>query len=292
MSKVLAPELLKKIAYIKVYTKRLLNSTMAGDSRSAQRGSGFEFDQIREYQMGDDVRHIAWHASARTNTLLVKEYVEERNRTIIVALDVSYSTYFSSGEVSKLHIMQQVAAILTIVAVYGKDRVGLLLYAADLELFIPPNCGNVHMHCLLQQIFTYVAKNKTTNFNAVQKQLRALKQKNALLVLISDFLDVSIDDWIRAITPAYEIIAIRCLDSIEQKIPNLGFVTLHDLETNQTCMLDARGRSGALISQKLEQRAAEQLLIFKKHGIKCLDLVNDETFVGEVIRFFRRRMAY
>jgi uncharacterized protein (DUF58 family) len=288
----LSPELLKKIAYIEIYTRRLLSSSMAGDSRSAQKGTGLEFNQIREYQIGDDVRYIDWHASARANKLLIKEYIEERNRTIILALDISASMRFSSQEMAKKQVMQQVAAVLAIVAAYGKDRIGLLLFAETVEVLIPPATGRAQMHRILEKIFTHTSIQKGTQFQAVSQQLLALKPKNALVVLISDFIATDIENYLKLIAPAYEIIAIRCLDPIERTVPNLGFLAVHDLESEQTCTLDMRGKKAIAMTKMLEHRASDQLMVFKKYGIDCLDLGNSETFVGDVVRFFRRRMSY
>lgn len=288
----LSPELLKKIAYIEVYTKRLLSSSMVGDSRSAQKGSGFEFNQIREYQMGDDVRFIDWHASARSNKLLVKEYIEERNRTIIIALDISASMQYSSSLYPKMDVMKQVAAVLTIVAAYGKDRIGLLLYSDDVELFIPPSASNGHSRMVLEKIFNHEPRAKGTNLGIACERLLSMKSKNSLIILISDFLNDGIDQWVRLLAPAYEILAVRCLDPLERSLPRLGFLTVADIETGQECVLDTRNKKYSRIGSKLETRSADQLKNFKKYGVDYLDLVNNETFVPDVIRFFRRRMSY
>jgi uncharacterized protein (DUF58 family) len=288
----LSPELLKKIAFIEIHTKRLLSSSMAGDSRSAQKGTGLEFNQIREYQMGDDVRYIDWHASARANKLLIKEYIEERNRTIIIAFDISASMRFASGALSKLNVVQQVAAVLSIVATYGKDRIGLLLYADDVELYVPPASGRKQMHIILEHIFTHQTKGQGTNIGVACQRLMSLRPKNALLILISDFLGTGLEDSLRLMSPAYEIVAVRCLDPLERAVPKLGFLTVHDLETDQACLIDVRGRNAKNFAQQLERRSSDQLMLFKKYGIDCLDLVNSETYVGDVIRFFRRRMSY
>lgn len=292
VNKMLSPELIKKIAYIEIYTKRLLSSSMVGDSRSAQKGSGFEFSQIREYQMGDDVRFVDWHASARCDKLLVKEYIEERNRTIIIALDVSSSTSYSSSLFAKMDVMKQVAAVLSIVAAYGKDRIGLLLYSEDVELLIPPSASSGHSRLILETIFNHRPQGKGTNVGAACQRLLSLKSKNSLIILISDFLDTSIDPWVKLLAPAYEILAVRCLDPLERTMPNVGFLTLTDIETGQECVIDARKKWHKNVANKLEARATDQLKNFKKYGIDYLDLVNNETFVGDVIRFFRRRMSY
>src|SRR5579862_8407903 len=141
----LSPEIIKKIRQIEIATRRLLTGSLVGDSRSAVKGEGFEFDQIRDYQMGDDVRAIDWNSSARMDKLLVKQYIQERNRTVILAVDVSASTLFSSDDALKSDIIAQLASVLALVADYGKDTVSLLLFSDEIELFIPAGRGRQHV---------------------------------------------------------------------------------------------------------------------------------------------------
>jgi len=148
-------DLRRKIRQIEIYTRRLLTSSLVGDSRSAVRGSGFEFDQIREYRAGDDVRFIDWNASARINELLVKEFIEERSRTIILCVDVSLSSFFGSGTADKKQTMAEIASVLALVAGRGKDRIGLMLFSDTVELYVPPMRGLHHTHRLIEHLFCH-----------------------------------------------------------------------------------------------------------------------------------------
>src|SRR5665647_3240289 len=145
----ISSEILKKIKQIEIYTQRLLTGSLVGDSRSAIKGQGLEFDQLREYQMGDDVRFIDWSSSARMDKLLVKQYIEERNRTVLLAVDVSASTFFSSDQELKNESMAQIASVLALVADYGKDHVGLILFSDEIEEFVPPSAGRMHVRLIM-----------------------------------------------------------------------------------------------------------------------------------------------
>lgn len=288
----LSKEILKKISEIEIHTKRILSSTLMGDSRSAQKGSGFEFNQIREYMMGDDVRFIDWRASARSNKILVKEYIEERNRTIMVLLDISQSTIFTSGISTNADIMKQVAAILACVAGYSKDRVGLILYSDIVEKLIPPAMGHTHVHTVLEHIFSHKPHAKKTNGVSAINRLKQMKNRNAAVYIISDCIDDQLDAALKLASRVYEIVVIRCLDEVERQLPNTGFLPVTDPETGATLILDTRKSKRMGAAGYLAHRASEQKKSYAKYGIDCLDLVNNENFIGEVVRFFRRRMTY
>ena len=288
----LSKEILKKIAEIEIHTKRIMSSTLMGDSRSAQKGSGFEFNQIREYQMGDDVRFIDWRSSARANKILVKEYIEERNRTIMILLDISGSTVFTSGALTNADIMKQVAAVLAFVSGYSKDRVGLMLYSDVVECLVPPAMGHTHVHTVLEHIFSHEAHSKQTNGAVALDRLKQMRSRNAAVFIITDCIDDRLDAALKRASRMNEIVMIRCLDATERHLPATGFLPVMDPETGQECVLDTRKSKHMGVAAYLEDRADEQKKLYAKYGIDCLDLVNNETFIGEVIRFFRRRMTY
>lgn len=288
----LSKEVLKYIAYIEIQTRRLLNSTMAGDSRSAVRGTGFEFDQIRDYQLGDDIRCIDWRGSARMQKLLTKEYIEERNRTIIIAVDVSASTAYSSGQLPKYWHMSQVAAVLAVVAQYGKDKVGLVLFTDSVEVYIPPRAGKEHTYNVLARIFSHAPQSKGTNFTCVANHLINIGQKNAVVFLISDFI-AAVDQvkW-AALKKMYDLVAIRSIDQLESDVPALGFLSLCDVESGVQVTIDARHACASRLNGYLNDRLNQQTLLFKRTGVDLLDIRNNELFMGQLVRFFRRRMTY
>lgn len=288
----LSKEILKKIAAIEIHTKRIMNTTLLGDARSAQKGSGFEFNQIRDYQMGDDVRFIDWRSSARADKLLVKEYIEERSRTIMILLDVSRSTDYTSGVLSINEITQQIAAVLAFIAGYSKDRVGLILYSNEVECVIPPGLGHAHIHAVLGEIFGHITTGRGTSGVVALERLMRMKRRDAAVYIISDCIDESLEKALKTASRIYEIVVIRCLDPNERHVPEAGFLSVADVETHEQVVLDTRTLRSKGLHGFLEKQLGEQLMLFKKYGIDCLDVQNNETFIGEVVRFFRRRMAY
>ncbi len=287
----LSPEIIKKIRCIEIHTRRLLSGLLVGDHSSARKGSGFDFDQIREYQMGDDVRFIDWNSSAKLNKLVVKQYIEERNRTVIIVVDISSSHFFSSADSSKSDVIAHVAAVLSLVADYGKDHASLILFSDEVELIIPPGTGQKHIRHIMQKLFTHIPRKKGTNLSAALKCLATMKQKNAIVFLISDFIDQDFKRSLQVVSRQYDLVAIRCLDTHEETFPSVGFLTVHDIETGEQCMLDTRSDSSSL-SAFLKKRLSEQTTLFKQCGIYFFHVSPDKPFIGDIIRFFKRRMMY
>jgi len=281
-----------KIRHIEILTKRLLSGTLVGDSRSAIKGSGYEFDQIREYQMGDDVRFLDWKSSARMGKLLVKQYIEERNRTIILAVDVSGSVSFTSSNIRKFDIFQQIAAVLTLVAEYGRDNVSLLLFSDDLELFIPPGRGRFHTREILNKLFSCEPQKKGTTISVVLKQLALMKRKDAIVFFVSDFIVDAQEPLLPVVAKMYDLVAVRSLDRFEQSIPAVGFLPVEDIETGQQFLLDTRGKKRKLLEKCLNERIAQQNKFFKQYRIDCLELVDHKSLIADTIKFFRKRMMY
>ena len=288
----LSQDIKRKIKQIEIHTKRLLNGALIGDSRSALKGTGFEFDQIREYQMGDDVRFIDWKATARSNKFLVKEYMEERSRVIVLAVDISGSSFFSSTDELKHDLMAQIASVLALVADYGNDYVGLLLFSDIVELFIPPRRGKFHTHAIMQSLFGYKPTHTGTDFMSVLKRLAQLKRNDVVVFLISDFIGPYVTSYWSIIAKKYDVIAIRCLDKNELAFPAVGFITVEDIETGQQITMDMRRRNEKKIASFLTARTQKQDKIFKKYGIDVLNIASNRPFVGDLIRFFRQRMRY
>lgn len=284
-----SPDILSQIRQIEITTRRLLNGALVGDSRSAVKGSGLEFDQIREYQLGDDVRFIDWKSSARMNKILIKQYIEERNRTIILAVDVSRSGIFSSSFKTRAHVIANIASVLALTADYGKDHVGLLLFAHDVELFIPPGSGKGHVRMLMEKVFTHVCTAKATRVSAALDYLARLKKRDALVVVISDFISDDFSQSLKLLAHKYELIALRCLDDNEHELPSIGFLTVRDSETGTMCTLNA---GSAAVQKFLGARLADQEGLFKRCGVDILDVALHKPFVKDLIHFFRQRMRY
>lgn len=288
----ISPEILKKIKQIEIYTQRLLTGSLVGDSRSAIKGQGMEFDQIREYQMGDDVRFIDWRASARMDKILVKQYIEERNRTILLAVDVSASTFFSSDEDLKNHSIAQIASVLALVADYGKDHVGLILFSDQIEEFVPPSTGRMHARLIMQKLFTPRAYKKNTDMDVALRYAANLKRKDVILFIISDFICSNFTKSLRHIATQYDVVAIRSLDDNEKKFPSVGFLTVADPETGDVAMINAQLAAIHEINTFLNERRVAQDNLFGQCGVDCIEVTDNKHFMGDLIKFFRRRMRY
>src|SRR5579872_1195696 len=258
-AKYVTDEVLKKVKQIEIQTRRLLRGALIGDSRSAVKGSGLDFDQIREYQSGDDVRFIYWKSSARTGNLLVKQYIEERSRVVLLAVDISASSFLGSTETLKHDIIAQVASVLALVTDTGKDRIGLILFADDVELYIPPASGRAHVHRIMEQVFGFEPKKRTTSITSALKKLAQLKRRDALAFVISDFIDEKIDSsYLSLVSRMYDCIAIRCLDPRELELPAVGFVFMQDPETDDTILMDLRKKSVGTLKQIMHDRVENQ----------------------------------
>ena len=189
-------------------------------------------------------------------------------------------------------LCRQVAAVLAFVSGYSKDRVGLILYSDVIECLVPPALGHTHVHTVLERIFSHEPRSKLTNGAVALECLKQMKNRNAAVFIISDCIDDHLDSALKLASRMYEIVTIRCLDAAERHLPCACFLPVSDPETGKKCVLDTRFCKCRRVANYLEERISEQKKLYAKYGIDCLDLVNNETFIGEVVRFFRRRMTY
>ena len=285
-------DIAKKIRHITITTRRLLSSSLAGDSRSALKGFGFDFDQIREYSPGDDVRFIDWKSSSRMNKFLVKQYIQERNRTIYLAVDVSSSSFYSSAVELRSEYMAHIASVLALVADFGKDAVGLMLFSDTVELFIPPLAGHRHIHMIMERLLTFKPLGTGTNIAGALTYLTKRKSGKGLVFMLSDFIDDDFDKALRIASKKHDFVAIRCLDNREKELPDCGFVTVCDSETGQEFELDTRKNKYKNVHSYLKQRIEEQNILFRRCGIDCFSFQIGKPFIKDLITYFRRRMVY
>ena len=287
----ISPEILKKIQEIKIRTRRVMNGTLVGGHVTKQKGSGFEFDQIRAYSYGDDIRFMDWNSSARSGKLLVRQYLDEKNRTIILCLDVSASTFFASTQDITSDIMQQVTAALAFAAESEQDSIGLILFSDVIEQFVPPSRGHKHTMHLMETIFSHTPKNKKSDLNVLCRYLIESFTKQAAVVIISDFIMPDFEQSLKQLVCKREIIAVRCLDAVVRNVPTVGYVWGQDPETQSTMLLHISAEQAAELQSTLKSRIDEQNELLRKCNIDCIDLVADATFIQTLILFFKRRMG-
>lgn len=283
------PIVAHKIKQIEIHTKRLMKINLLGSARSRVKGSGLEFDQLRDYEIGDDVRAIDWNSSARNNKLLIKQFNDERQRTIIIALDISESCFFGSDSFLKEDILAHCAAIISYAAMMNKDEVGLVLFNEKVHVYIPPAKGKAHVQLILEKIFSAQAQKHATNIEIVLDHLASLRKKNALVFLISDFLSADFEQKLTIAARIYDIIAIRMIDEFEKQFPVSGLLRMYDSETQNMHILNMRNKKKNDVNSYLQNRLEEQNNVFKKHRIDLLDVTYQQEPIDQLISFFKTR---
>lgn len=284
-------EVKKKISSIKIRTRQALSGTMVGDYSTSIKGSGMEFNQLHDYEEDDDVRFIDWNSSARTGRLLVRQYLEERNRTIIIAVDISASSFFSSTENLKYNAISQVAAILALVSDYGRDNVGLLLFSDKVYEFIPPGRGQLHVTNILQKLFSQKMTGQTTNLSEALTFIGKNIRRGSLVFVVSDFIDdQSFEKQLIVVSKRVSLVAVRCLDSSESELPNVGLVSMADIEKGINLFLDTSKNNA--MQKYLEERITSQDRLFRKCKVEILEIKNNHSYLSTVIKFFKKRMMY
>lgn len=275
----------QEIRAIQLYTKRLMQANLFGQSRSLQKGHSLEFDQIRDYQLGDDIRSIDWNSSARSNKLLVKQFFDERQRSILVALDISASSFYGSDSHLKITIARKIAAILSYAAFLGKDEIGLMLFTDSKEWYIPPRSGKAHVLQILEKIFSFTPVKRRTDIGPVLDTIMQLKKKNMMLFLISDFIDTDFQKQLAIVGRKFDTIAIHTSDQRESDFNASGLITMQDCETDQEYIV----KVGPALNGILQQRAQEQKKMFIKSGADLLEINFSIPVFDQLINFFQLR---
>ncbi len=287
----ISPEVLCKIKEIEIYTRRLLSGGFIGSSRSSVKGAGLEFEQMRDYLPGDDVRYIDWNVSSRLDRMVVREYIEEKDKTILLAVDLSHSMFFGSpSRQMKSENVQQLASVLALVASYMQDKVGLILFSDTVECFVPPKRGASHVRYLIQKIFSHQTMHASTSINVACDFIAHLKIKNAIVFLISDFLDEKPFLALRIIAKKHDVISIVCSDAYETKLPSVGFLSVVDPESRQEAVLDLRNKGARSITMFLQETSKTRHKKLRLSGSSIIEITSDRPFIHEIIKFFCRRI--
>jgi uncharacterized protein (DUF58 family) len=291
-------EILKKIRQIEIRTNRLVTETLAGQYHSVFKGQGMNFDEVREYQPGDDVRAIDWNVTARMNHPFIKKFVEERELTVMLVVDVSGSGLFGSREQSKRELAAEIASVLAFSAIRNNDKVGLLLFTDEVEKFIPPRKGRSHVLRVIREVLYFEPKRRGTDLpHALEFMGRVLSHK-AIAVVISDFLipdgkgtlPPPTQTALRMANRRHDVVAVHIADRYELELPALGRLVLEDAETGEIVELNtahAASRDAfALRQEKLYAEVARQL---RSSGIDSIQLRTDEPYGAALGKFFEGR---
>lgn len=288
-------QLRSKIAHIHFVVRRLMNTALSGDFSSAFKGGGLEFAQLRGYLPGDDIRSIDWNSSAKMNKLMIKEFVQEKERTILIALDISSSLLCSSQESLKKEYAHNVAAALAMIAQNSNDKVGLLLFSDKIEAYIPPRKGRGHSAHIVRQIFNAGDDRelkRETNMRVASEFLAGLRLQSAIVFMVSDW--ITVDEGYAQLLPVigtrFETVAVRVTDPRELILPDVGVLPVIDPETGQSVVIDTRGRAGMQLNELLIKRQHEQKRLLRKHKIDVLDITVGHSFIDAMTSFFHYRV--
>jgi uncharacterized protein (DUF58 family) len=289
----LPAEIIKKIKKVHIRTGRTVNTLMAGQYKSVFRGSGMEFEEVREYAPGDDVKSIDWKVSARLGRPFVKRYREERELIVMLLVDLSASGRFGTRENSKQEVAAETAAILAFNAIRNNDKVGAILFTDRVERYIPPQKGSGHVWRVIKEVFAYQPQHRGTNISEAVGFLGRVCRKRTTAFVISDFIvtgDEVVDRQMRSTARKHELINILVSDPGEFSLPAGGIVTVRDLETGRLVTLDAfHGKSRTVYEQR-QRRAYERVRgAFKAADLDCIEISTDGSAADELTKYFRYR---
>jgi uncharacterized protein (DUF58 family) len=283
-------EILSKMRRIELQTKRLVESSFAGQYQSVFKGRGMNFEEVRPYTPGDEIRTIDWNVTARTGEPYIKKFNEEREVTVMILLDVSASGNFGSVNESKREVAAEVAALLAFSAIYNNDKVGLLLFSDQIELFIPPKKGRLHHLRLIREMFFLKPQSRHTDIAQALEFLNRVLTRRAIVFMISDFFD---DDFSRPLTVTakrHDMIAMPIIDPVEENFPDVGVITLQDPETGEQFEVNTAARSfRAAYQEEVEQQKKKLLHLFGSHHVDTVPLRTDEDYLPLLRSFFAHR---
>ncbi|WP_034920200.1 DUF58 domain-containing protein [Gillisia sp. CAL575] len=283
-------ELLKKVRKIEIKTRRLSNNVFGGEYHSTFKGRGMTFSEVRSYQFGDDVRSIDWNVTARYNEPFVKVFEEERELTMMLVVDISGSEYFGTNLQSKKEIITEIAATLAFSATQNNDKIGLLLFSDQMELFIPPKKGRSHVLRIIRELLEFKPTGKNTDLVEALKYASSVMKKKAIIFVLSDFMTDGYQQTLKILSGKHDVTGIRIYDEREEEIPNLGLVQMLDAETGEMMMVNTGAKSVRTAYAKyFREREAYFKESFNKSGAGTINTRVDEGYVKKLLGYFKRR---
>jgi uncharacterized protein (DUF58 family) len=286
----LPPELLQHVRRIHIRSRRLVQEVFAGMYHSAFKGHGMEFAEVREYDAGDDVRHIDWNVTARRGQPYIKRYVEERELTVMLLVDLSASGQFGSVQRLKIDLATELCAVLALSAITNHDKVGLLLFTDQIEKFLPPQKGKHHVLRVIREVLYFQPRHRRTDIGRALEYLQQVSHRRTVSFLVSDFLATGYEKPLRIARRRHDMIPISITDRRELSLPRLGFMTLQDLESGEFLVVDT---SSATVRTRYEQRraaaVAQRQRTFRSLGLDAIEVQTDTSYMPSLLRFFHQR---
>ena len=283
-------ELLKKVRKIEIKTRRLSDHIFGGEYHSTFKGRGMTFSEVRQYQFGDDVRNIDWNVTARYNEPYVKVFEEERELTMMLMVDFSGSKLFGTIEQFKIEVVTEIAATLAFSATQNNDKIGLILFSDEVELYIPPKKGRSHVLRIIRELIEFQPKSKLTNVAEALKFLSNVMKKRAIVFVLSDFIADDYQNTLKIASGRHDVTGIRVYDKHEESIPNLGMVQMIDEETGESILVNTTSKKVRNNYTKYYREKVDYFKdSFKKSGAGIIDCRVDESYVKKLLGYFKTR---
>jgi uncharacterized protein (DUF58 family) len=286
----LPKEVIQKIRRIQITTNRLVNESLAGEYHSVFKGRGMEFDEVREYQHGDDVRTIDWNVTSRAGKPFVKRYVEERELTVMLLVDMSASGAFGSAGKMKSEIAAEISALLAFSAIKNSDRVGAILFTDRLEKFIPPRRGSKHVLRVIREMLFHKPQHRGTCIQKALEHLNLVVHKRSVVFLISDLLDQGFEQSLKVANRRHDIVMIQIMDPRERELPDVGILEMRDSETGEIVRIDtALSWIRDTFRENWDRNQARLAKLFDSHRMDHLTVETGKAYDIPLIRFFEQR---
>ena len=283
-------EILKKVKRLEITTRGMVNDVFSGEYHSVFKGRGMEFSEVREYQVGDDIRTIDWNVTARAGSPFVKVFEEERELTVMLLVDASRSGEFGTADRMKGEIAVEICALLAFSAIKNNDKVGLIIFTDKIEKFVPPRKGKAHVLRVLRELLYFKPEDVQTDIGGALEYFNHVIRRRSVAFLVSDFISQDFEKPMRIVSRKHDLVAINILDPRELDLPNVGYIELEDAETGEQLLLDT---SDPVLRQLFTENNSEALNVrdklFKSMNVDSISIRTDQSYFEPLMKFFRAR---
>jgi uncharacterized protein (DUF58 family) len=286
----LPEELVKKIRTIQIFTKRAVDASFAGQYESVFKGRGMQFDEVREYMPGDDIRDIDWNVTARTGKAYIKRFVEEREMTLLFVVDLSASGEFGTVDKMKNELAAEFCAVLAFAAAKNNDKVGLLIFTDRVELYIPPKKGSRHVLRLIRELLAFKMPQRQTDIPMALDYVAKVTRKRATVFVVSDFLGTHFKQSLNLLSRRHDVVAVPVRDRVEIAMPDVGLIEFQDAETGEMILIDTASRRFRNTYGKQSSEHFDELKgMMRAVGVDCIPITTDKPYIQDLVNFFHMR---
>lgn len=283
-------DILKMIRRIDIRTRHMVNDVLGGQYESVFKGQGMEFEEVREYQPGDEIRSIDWNVTARMGRPFLKKYVEERELTVMLLLDASASTTFGSVKQRKGELSAELCAVIAFSAIKNNDKVGLIIFTDRIEKYVPPQKGRRHVLRVISEALSFEPYGRGTDIASALEYLNRVTIRRTVAFLISDFLASDYERSLQIANRRHDIIALTITDPRELELPNVGILELEDAETGEKIQIDTKVRRVREAFQRLaSEKAQQKSRMLRSANVDTIDVFTDKPYIEPLLKFFRMR---